>query len=93
MARVNKQASFEDVPLMDEVLADEITKYLATKREASAHRAADREIKKRVPKVEKPTRFVVGESYFIEATPFSRDGHAVRAGSGQRLQIKDAAEG
>lgn len=54
------QASFEDVPLMVEDLVPHIEKFLETQRAASNHQAADREIKKLVPSVEKATRFAVG---------------------------------
>jgi hypothetical protein len=93
MARVKDggQSKFEDKPLMDSELADACEAQLENKAGAVAYRKANQAIKARLPGCTEPTRFCIGERYFIEVTPYSVDGHEVSGGERQRVRVLDAA--
>jgi len=86
------QAGFTDVPFMNDDLAEAIERYLEHKESASEYAKANKDIKEILPGVEEPTRFVIGERYFIEVTPQSVDGYAVKARRQQRKRIKESHE-
>ena len=95
MARLQNggQASFEDKPLMSQEIAGACEALLENKDAASAYRKANALLKELLPGVDEPTRFIIGESYFITANPYDVEGHDVKGGHRQRLRVSDQSSG
>ena len=62
------------------------------KEAAKKYARAQRVLKKNIPPVSTPTRFLVGEDWAIEVTPEDRDGFAVKDMVVQRKSIKRLEE-
>ena len=94
MARVTDggQKSFTDQPLPDAELEEACETILANKDAVAEDRRAKAVRKERVPTISEPTRFIVGERYFIYATPYEADGHEVSGGARQRNRVVHASE-
>lgn len=94
MAKVSDggQAGFEDVPFMHDEIIDAIERYLEHKDPAKKYAKANKDIKEILPSVEVPTRFCIGEQYFIEVTPQSVDGYDVKPRRQQRKRVKETHE-
>jgi len=86
------QASFEDVPLLNGEILDACERYFASKDGYKDYVRANRDLKEALPAVEVPTRFIIGEQYFVEVTPQSVDGYEVEARRQQRKRVKEAHE-
>ncbi len=81
------QKSFTDRELdMPELIAA-IEDRIASDDQAKLNRAARAVIKEMTPSVEGPTRFLVGERYYIEATVSHVDGHSVDGGRRQTNRV------
>jgi len=94
MAKVNSggQTSFEDVPMLNSEVIDACERYFEHKESYKEYVSANRDLKDALPQVDVPTRFIVGEKYFIEVTPQSVDGYEVKPRKQQRKRVKDAHE-
>ena len=86
------QAGFADVPLMDQEIMAACEEQLLTDEYAKNNRKAKAVIKDLIPKVSEPTRFMIGERFFVLATPYSVDGHEVSGGDRQRNRIVEASQ-
>lgn len=74
------QLNFNDLIDALETLEDNQEAYRSYTR-------AQRIVKKYVPVVQEPTKFLVGEDWEINVLPEPRDGYAVQDGITQRRQI------
>ncbi len=94
MPKVKRQSqvNFEDVPLMTGEAIDACERYFEHKNGAKQYAQANRDLKELLPAVEQPTRFIVGEQFFIEVTPQSVDGYQVKPRHQQRKRVKEAHE-
>ena len=94
MAKVKDggQGRFEDKPLIVAGLEDHIETILETKQAVASNRAANAKVKEALPAVSEPTRFVIGERFFIEVTPYSVDGHEVGGGERRRVRVLEMHE-
>ncbi|HEX9640051.1 MAG TPA: hypothetical protein VGB13_01915 [Candidatus Krumholzibacteria bacterium] len=86
------QKSFVDVPLMADEVIDACERYFEHKEAYKEYIGANKDLAKALPVVEEPTRFIVGERYFIEVTPQSVDGYDVKPRKQQRKRVRESHE-
>ena len=84
------QRGFKDVPLMDEKLAAACEMILDTAEATSDNARAKLVLKELLPPVTEPTRFMIGERYFIECVPYEADDIEVPGGTRIRKRILNA---
>lgn len=84
------QRSFKDTPLMDAELATACEMIMDTAEATSDNARAKQVLKERLPAITEPTRFIIGERYFIECVPYEADDIEVPGGTRIRKRVLNA---